>query len=146
GGFCSFGWSTNTIAVSTFPLLSASPALNVAYPAPAITTVCITSDTAPTPKIRLLFFLRLDSMRLSNTGFRPPVDDQVTAYEIPPIDVRPLVEPPLQNDDSRVRGRRHGVPGLRRHCPKTRTPQRPVRTSRAGPTSPPVGSPVREPA
>src|SRR5207247_1781810 len=45
-------------------------------------------------------------MRLSNTGFRPPVHDQVTPYEIPPIGPRPLVEPPLQNDDSRVRGRR----------------------------------------
>src|SRR5438093_8033125 len=43
-------------------------------------------------------------MRLSNTGFRPPVHDQVTPYEIPPIGPRPLVEPPLQNDDSRVRG------------------------------------------
>jgi hypothetical protein len=33
------GWSTNTIAVSTFTLLSVSPALNVAYTAPPITTV-----------------------------------------------------------------------------------------------------------
>src|SRR5437016_3717551 len=93
GGFSCFGWSMNTIAVSTLTLLSASPALNVAYTAPA-----------PTPNTRLLFFLRLDSMRLSNTGFRPPVHDQVTPYEIPPIGLRPLVECPLQNDDSRVRG------------------------------------------
>src|SRR5438552_3750840 len=49
-------------------------------------------------------------MRLSNTGFRPPVHDQVTPYEIPPIGPRPLVEPPLQNDDSRVRGL-HGQRG-----------------------------------
>src|SRR5207249_11715275 len=42
-------------------------------------------------------------MRLSNTGFRPPVHDQVTPYEIPPIGPRPLVEPPLQNDDSQAR-------------------------------------------
>src|ERR1041385_5129829 len=82
GGFSCLGWSMNTIAVSTLTLLSA----------------------APTPNTRLLFFLRLDSMRLSNTGFRPPVHDQVTPYEIPPIGPRPLVEPPLQNDDSRVRG------------------------------------------
>src|SRR2546430_2235837 len=53
-------------------------------------------------------------MRLSNTGFRPPVHDQVTPYEIPPIGPRPLVEPPLQNDDSRVRrlhGQRAGLGG-----------------------------------
>src|SRR6267378_438333 len=60
-------------------------------------------------------------MRLSNTGFRPPVDDRVTAYEIPPIGLRPLVEPPLQNDDSRVRGRVHRPRRVRRHCTKTRT-------------------------
>src|SRR5437867_10618718 len=35
GGFSCFGWSMNTIAVSTLTLLSASPALNVAYTAPA---------------------------------------------------------------------------------------------------------------
>src|SRR5438067_11013982 len=120
GGFSCFGWSTNTIAVSTLTLLSASPALSVAYTAPAITTVCTTSDTAPTPKTRLLLFLRLDSMRLSNTGCRPPVPVEVTAYEIPPIGLRPLVEPPLQNDDSRVRRRRH-LRRVRRHGIRTRT-------------------------
>src|SRR5438128_942762 len=60
-------------------------------------------------------------MRLSNTGFSPPVHDRVTAYEIPPIGLRPLVEPPLQNDDSRVRGRLHRLRSVRRHCITTRT-------------------------
>src|SRR6266513_5513320 len=59
-------------------------------------------------------------MRLSNTGFRPPVRDRVTAYEIPPIGLRPLVESPLQNDDSRVTGRPH-LRTVRRHCITTRT-------------------------
>src|SRR3989441_7193675 len=59
-------------------------------------------------------------MRLSNTGFRPPVDDQVTPYEIPPIGLRPLVETPLQNDDSRVRRRLHRLRSVRRHCTRTR--------------------------
>src|SRR5437773_11631560 len=59
-------------------------------------------------------------MRLSNTGFRPPVRDRVTAYEIPPIGLRPLVESPLQNDDSRVTGRPH-LRTERRHCITTRT-------------------------
>src|SRR5207249_5429224 len=38
--------------------------------------------------------------------------NQVTPYEIPPIGPRPLVEPPLQDDDSRVRGLRGQRGGL----------------------------------
>src|SRR2546422_1689161 len=56
------------------------------------------------------FFLRLDSMRLSNTGFRPPVHDQVTPYEIPPIGPRPLVEPPRSEEHtSELQSRLHLV-------------------------------------
>src|SRR5438046_8722494 len=103
-------------------MMAASRALRVAYTAPAITTVCTTSDTAPTPKTRLLLFLRLDSMRLSNTGCRPPVPVEVTAYEIPPIGLRPLVEPPFKNDDSRVTRRLH-LRTARRHGIRTRSPR-----------------------
>src|SRR4029077_9988653 len=59
-------------------------------------------------------------MRLSNTGFRPPVDDRVTPYEIPPIGLRPLVETPLQNDDRRVGHRLTGCRSGRRRCTRTR--------------------------
>src|SRR5947208_15167094 len=94
-------------------------------------------------------------MRLSNTGFRPPVHDQVTPYEIPPIGPRPLVEPPLQNDDSRVRGL-HGQRGglsvkligrrtstrTARPCVRTGRNRAPSTYARAAPCSPPVSSPT----